>query len=282
MTTDILTWNRDLICLRPSTLDAHDIALDVDNLTCRTNFDAPGFCIVNVGAAIGSVAFRKLMVDIKREMTAIHKSTSSDSLVYLSAARFDQQESTKPHLDGGPDQCFLMLGYELSEIPSELEITAARPVGTLHSALHSATWGRDFSLVSLRTACRQVCRLDGRSSSWGLACRGGIWTWRREVGIVPSTHSNAEQARLLMRPPVTCLRRRTVCGGGSTDSQALAERVERGRFPAIRGNTWQTALAIGTGIPWPISTDRTAATARREWPPRFPATFGAASPNVAH
>jgi len=123
MTTDTLTWNRDLICLRPSTLDAHDIALDVYNLTCRTNFDAPGFCIVNVGAAIGSVAFRKLMVDIKREMTAIHKSTSSDSLVYLSAARFDQQESTKPHLDGGPDQCFLMLGYEPSEIPSELEIT---------------------------------------------------------------------------------------------------------------------------------------------------------------
>lgn len=161
-------------------------------------------------------------------------------------------------------------------------LLAARPVGTLHSALHSATWGRDFSLVSLRTACRQVCRLDGRSSIWVLACRGGIWTWRREVGIVPSTHSNAEQARLLMRPPVTCLRRRTICGGGSTDSQALAERVERGRFPAIRGNTWQTALAIGTGIPWPISTDRTAATARREWPPRFPATFGAASPNVAH
>jgi hypothetical protein len=123
MTTDTLSWNRDSICLRPSTLDAHDIALDVYNLTCRTNFDAPGFCLVNVGGSIGSVAFRQLMVDIKREMTAIHTSTLADSLVYLSAARFDQQESTKPHLDGGPDQCFLMLGYEPSEIPSALEIT---------------------------------------------------------------------------------------------------------------------------------------------------------------
>ena len=123
MTTDTLNWNRDSICLRPSTLDAHDIALGVYNLTCRTDFDAPGFCLVNVGGSIGSVAFRQLMVDFKREMTAIHMSTSSDSLIYLSVARFDQQESTKPHLDGGPDQCFLMLGYEPSEIPSELEIT---------------------------------------------------------------------------------------------------------------------------------------------------------------
>jgi hypothetical protein len=123
MITDTLSWNRDSICLSPSTLDPHDIALEVYNLTCRTNFDAPGFCLVNVGGSIGSVAFRQLMVDIKREMTAIHTSTSADSLVYLSVARFDQQESTKPHLDGGPDQCFLMLGYEPSEIPSELEIT---------------------------------------------------------------------------------------------------------------------------------------------------------------
>lgn len=123
MTTDILTWKPDSICLRPSTLDVRGIALQVYNRTCRTNFDAPGFCLVNIGDSIGSVAFRQLMVSVKREMTAIHVSRTEDTLVYLSAARFDQQESTKPHLDGGPDQCFLMLGYEPSEIPSELEIT---------------------------------------------------------------------------------------------------------------------------------------------------------------
>jgi hypothetical protein len=83
-----LNWNPDSICLRPSILDAHQIADDVYNLTCRTNFDAPGFCLVNVGGSIGSVPFRQLMVDVKREMTAIHTSKSADSLAYLSAARF--------------------------------------------------------------------------------------------------------------------------------------------------------------------------------------------------
>jgi hypothetical protein len=123
MTTDLPAWSPDSICLRPSTLDVCGIALDVYNRTCRTNFDAPGFCLVNVGNDIGSVSFRQLMVDIKREMASIHASRTQETLVYLSAARFDQQESTKPHLDGGPDQCFLMLGYEPSEISSELEIT---------------------------------------------------------------------------------------------------------------------------------------------------------------
>lgn len=123
MPTETLTWKPDLICLRPSELDVHSIAIDIYNRTCRTNFDAPGFCLVNVGDSIGSVAFRQLMVDVTREMAAIHLSRTQDTLVYLSAARFDQQESTKPHLDGGPDECFLMLGYEPSEIPSELEIT---------------------------------------------------------------------------------------------------------------------------------------------------------------
>ncbi len=70
-----------------------------------------------------SVAFRQLMVDIKRELANIHAARTDETLVYLSAARFDQQESTKPHLDGGPDECFLMLGYEPTEISSELEIT---------------------------------------------------------------------------------------------------------------------------------------------------------------
>ncbi len=117
-----IAWNTDLICLRPSTLDVHAIAVDVYERTCRTNFDSPGFCVVNIVASMDSVAFRQLMVGIKRELASVHTSRTDETLVFLSAARFDQQESTKPHLDGGPDECFLMLGYEPSEISSELEI----------------------------------------------------------------------------------------------------------------------------------------------------------------
>ena len=35
-------------------------------------------------------------------------------------ARFDQQETTKFHLDGAPEQSMLMLGYEPSRVVSRL------------------------------------------------------------------------------------------------------------------------------------------------------------------
>ena len=63
------------------------------------------------------------MVNLKLEMSSIHLMKTGNVLHYLSAARFDQQTSTKPHLDGGPDECFLMLGYEPSAVDSELEIS---------------------------------------------------------------------------------------------------------------------------------------------------------------
>lgn len=62
------------------------------------------------------------MVELKQEMSVIHKAKSQKTLAYLSVARFDQQETTRPHLDGGPDECFLMLGYEPSDVESELEV----------------------------------------------------------------------------------------------------------------------------------------------------------------
>ncbi|MDG4866438.1 hypothetical protein P8631_00220 [Guyparkeria sp. 1SP6A2] len=103
--------------------DVRSIAADIYRRTCRVNFDEPGFCVLDVGHEIDPAAFRQLMVDLKREMAAIHQSTTGKTLVYRSAARFDQQETTRPHLDGGPDESLLMLGYEPSEIDSELEIS---------------------------------------------------------------------------------------------------------------------------------------------------------------
>ena len=123
MNVQTLTWPRDSICLRSSSLETHSLAVDIYDRTCRTNFEAPGFCLVNAGPAIDSVAFRQLMVDLKGAMAAIHQGKTGNALIYLSAARFDQQETTKPHLDGGPDECLLMLGYEPSEVDAELEIS---------------------------------------------------------------------------------------------------------------------------------------------------------------
>ena len=42
---------------------------------------------------------------------------------YLSMGRFNQQTTTKHHLDGAPDESFLMLGYEPSEVESRLYLS---------------------------------------------------------------------------------------------------------------------------------------------------------------
>ncbi len=122
MNAEIL-WPTHSICIRPLSLKVPSIAANLYDRTCRTGFDAPGFCMVNVGQSIDSVAFRQLMVDLKQAMSAIHEYKTGHTLIYLSATRFDQQETTRPHLDGGPDESLLMLGYEPSKVDSELDIS---------------------------------------------------------------------------------------------------------------------------------------------------------------
>lgn len=123
MNAEALTWPPDATCIQPSSLDVQAIAPDLYDRICRTDFNGPGFGVVNVGSAISSVAFRQLMVDLKRAMGTIHEHRTGNTLIYLSAARFDQQETTRPHLDGGPDECFLMLGYEPSDVESTLAVS---------------------------------------------------------------------------------------------------------------------------------------------------------------
>ncbi len=117
------TWPRDSICIRSEKIVIRSLAETIYSLVCRTDFEAPGFCVFNAGPSIGSVAVRRLMVDLKLAMSEIHEAATGKKLIYLSAARFDQQTTTKPHLDGGPEECFLMLAYEPSEVEAELEIS---------------------------------------------------------------------------------------------------------------------------------------------------------------
>jgi hypothetical protein len=62
------------------------------------------------------------MVQLQRAMSLVHQAIADKALVYVSAARFDQQTTTRLHRDGGPEESFLMLGYEPSAVASELQI----------------------------------------------------------------------------------------------------------------------------------------------------------------
>ena len=100
--------------------DAPELAKRVFAQTFRTDFTAPGFSLLTFAGPITSQELRAYMVALKQELDAIVHARSGKRLVYQSMARFNQQVTTKFHLDGAPAEAFLMLGYEPSEVASSL------------------------------------------------------------------------------------------------------------------------------------------------------------------
>jgi hypothetical protein len=88
----------------------------------RTDFNAPGFALINCGPQFGSEKLRRAMLELKRLFSEMLEIELGTSLRFLSMGRFDQQVTTKFHLDGAPDQSVLILGYEASRIRSRLSM----------------------------------------------------------------------------------------------------------------------------------------------------------------
>lgn len=86
----------------------------------RTDFEQPGFAIINLGSCFGSQEQRRLMVQLKGEFAEKGRERCGRTLVYQSLGRFDQQVTTKPHRDGGPNESILMLGYEPTVVPGRV------------------------------------------------------------------------------------------------------------------------------------------------------------------
>lgn len=97
-----------------------DQAEKVFDLVWRADFTAPGFAVLDTGPALDSHPLRSMMVSLKERLSEIGVSRGRGQFVYKSMARFDQQETTKFHLDGAPEQSLLMLGYESSKVQSRL------------------------------------------------------------------------------------------------------------------------------------------------------------------
>jgi len=96
------------------------LAQEIFRQTFRTRFDAPGFSLLSFAIGITSESLRAGMVELKQALDILFHEETGRYLVYQSMARFDQQVTTKFHLDGGPPESFLMLGYEPSEVHSSL------------------------------------------------------------------------------------------------------------------------------------------------------------------
>ncbi len=98
------------------------VAAVVHAQALRTSLDLPGFALITFTEPIDSHALRFTMIALKSALADVHFAKTGQRLVYQSMARFDQQTTTKFHLDSGPDESLLMLGYEPTEVASTLAL----------------------------------------------------------------------------------------------------------------------------------------------------------------
>ncbi|WP_156345023.1 hypothetical protein [Verrucomicrobium spinosum] len=56
---------------------------------------------------------------MKEALSRLYGQQFGEPLEYVSMGRFDQQNTTRLHLDGAPARSFLMLGYEPTSVRSE-------------------------------------------------------------------------------------------------------------------------------------------------------------------
>ena len=86
----------------------------------RFDFSTPGFFLLDLGVDLDSHSLRSRMVALKAQLNEITVARTGKRFVYRSMGRFDQQVTTKFHIDGAPAESLLMLGYEPSSVRSRL------------------------------------------------------------------------------------------------------------------------------------------------------------------
>jgi hypothetical protein len=105
---------------RPDRQPLAAIGEKVFDLVWRFDFATPGFCLLDLGPAVDSHTLRSWMLDLKERLSDLNTSRTGKKFAYRSMGRFDQQETTKFHLDGAPAASLLLLGYEPSKVHSRL------------------------------------------------------------------------------------------------------------------------------------------------------------------
>src|SRR4051794_10445163 len=88
------------------------------DLVFRTDLEMPGYVLFDLGPNLDSHGFRELLVRFCLLLGEAYQRRFGRKLRFLSLGHFDQQNTTKPHRDGAPDESILVLGYEPSDVQS--------------------------------------------------------------------------------------------------------------------------------------------------------------------
>lgn len=99
-----------------------ELAAAVYRLTCRTDFETPGFALIDLGAECNSTTLRSWMLQLKDRLNDLHQQHTGNHIIAVWLGRFNQQITTKFHLDGGPEASLLMLGYEPTTVASQIRL----------------------------------------------------------------------------------------------------------------------------------------------------------------
>jgi hypothetical protein len=113
-------WTADAYVIPLTAEPGPALAQRVFDLVWRFDFAAPGFCLLDAGPGVDSRTLRARMVVLADRLAEVGRGRVGYGFGVRAVARFDQQVTTKFHLDGGPDRSALVLGYEPSRVRSRL------------------------------------------------------------------------------------------------------------------------------------------------------------------
>lgn len=105
--------------MRTKQIDA-DIIDKVYVNVFRRDYEHSGFAVLSFKDDIGSELLRRNMIALKRGLSERCEHDFGEELDYSWLTRFDQQTTTKYHRDNAPEDSFLLLGYEPTNIESRL------------------------------------------------------------------------------------------------------------------------------------------------------------------
>src|SRR5687767_12260989 len=109
-----MVWASDDYSLALTAEPGAAVAGRVFDLVWRLDLAAPGFCVLDARPGVDSPNLRSWMVGLAGLLREVGVRRVGYGFGVRAVARFDQQVTTKFHLDGGPDRSALVLGYEPS------------------------------------------------------------------------------------------------------------------------------------------------------------------------
>ena len=111
-----------MVVVSEASFNAGAVADAVFGDVFRRDWTGCGFALIQYHRPVSSTDFRHDMISLQGELDRRLNGQRGMRLQFQSLARFDQQTTTKFHLDGGPDESILMLGYEPTPIQSAVAL----------------------------------------------------------------------------------------------------------------------------------------------------------------